>query len=87
MGILEMFGHFLKTVLMWDHETWFTGILRILSGVREKLPLWAKFWALFGPNRSKIGKFVVYFLEKFPLDSLETWFICLLELLLYVYKR
>ena len=25
MGILEVWSHFLKKYLIWDHETWFTG--------------------------------------------------------------
>ena len=53
MGMLEVFGHSLKKFLMWDDQTWFTGILWVLSGVCETWPLWAKF---LGPFRSQIGQ-------------------------------
>ena len=53
MGILEVFGYFLKKFLIQDHETWFTGILWVLSGVCEKWPLWAKFSAVFDPKYSQ----------------------------------
>ena len=38
MGMLEVFGHSLKKFLMWDDQTWFTGILWVLSGVCEMAP-------------------------------------------------
>ena len=69
LEILEVFGHFLIKFFMPDPETWLTGILWVLSNVCEKLPLWAKFLALFWP---RIGpKYVnmwvfFYFLENFP---------------------
>ena len=74
---------------MWSLETWFTGILWVLSSVREKWLLGAKLsslcWPQIGPNEVHILVFV-YFLVQFPLDSLNSRFISSLELLLYVYK-
>ena len=59
MGILEVLGHFLKKFLIWDHESWFTGILWVLSGVYEKWPMWAKFSdRFFALNRAKIGQYI-----------------------------
>ena len=74
MGISEVFGHFHKFLIR-DHETWFTGTLWVLSGVWKWHP-WAKFVNV---------QVFVNFLENFPLDSHQTWFISLLELLLYVH--
>ena len=50
MGILEVYCHFLKTNLIWDHETWFAGTLWVLSGVFEELPPRAKFMGRFWPQ-------------------------------------
>ena len=44
------FGAFSQKFLIWNHETWFTSLLWILSGVCEKWPLWAKFSGLFWPQ-------------------------------------
>ena len=45
---LEVWGHFLKKISMWDHETWSTGTLWVLSRVCEKWPHWAIFLGPFG---------------------------------------
>ena len=50
LGILEVFGNFLKKFLCGAHETWFTDILWVLLWVCEKWPLWAKFSGPFGPQ-------------------------------------
>ena len=44
------------------------------------------FRALFVPNKAQIGQFTVFvfWFEKFPLDSLETWFFCKLTFCRYV---
>ena len=69
--ILAFSCHFLKKsvflFLIWDHETWFTGILCVLSGVCEKRPLWDKFSCPFG----KIGQYKGFR----PLSSnVSAWF-------------
>ena len=56
---------------MWDYETWFTGMLCVLSGVCKKWPLWTKF---LGPNRS-IYKFSSIFWKSFHWiqSKLDLW--------------
>ena len=59
MGILEIFGPSLTKFLIWDHETWFTGILWVLSGMCEKWSLWAK---ISGPFlKGQIGQYIRLF--------------------------
>ena len=83
LGILEVFGHFLKKFLMPDPETWFTGILRVLPNVCEKWPPWATFsapfWHRIEPKYVNMSVFV-YFLQNLPLEWQENWFISTLEL-------
>ena len=74
MGFLEVFDHLLKKFLIRDHETWFTGILWVLSGVCEKWPLWAKFSGRFGPvygRNMSIFRIVSNFLKSFNWNHMK----------------
>ena len=54
-GILEVFVHFPQKSLTWDHESWFTSILWVLSCVKNG-PCGPNCRALFGPEQvAKIG--------------------------------
>ena len=85
IGILEVFYHSLIQILIWDHKTWFTGILWALSAACVKMApvsqIFGPFFVQNKPKQAKIQVFV-YFLDNFPLNSLKTWFISSLELLL-----
>ena len=80
-------GLLLKKFLMSDHETWFTGILRVLPDVCEKWALCANFRTLFWPQIvPKLGRKPVFhlFCKRLPLDSHETCLLSSMELLLKV---
>ena len=66
LGFLEVFGHILKKFLMPDHETWVTGILWVLPGVKN------------GPELSQkpVSRL---FCKRFPLDWNQTCFLSSLE--------
>ena len=63
----------------------------VLSGVCEKIaPVCHIFWPLLNLNLANMGQYVGFFLlfsGKVPLNSHETWFMSLLQLLLEVCKK
>ena len=64
----RFFWSFYQNVLLWDHETWFTCILWVLSCVCKKWSLWAKFsgpfWSIWDQNK-QIDRFSSIFLKIF----------------------
>ena len=72
MGILQVFGHFLKKFCLGDRQIWYADTLWIPLNVCKRWCLSVKFsgrfWPRIGPKWVNLVVFV-YLLEKFPLDS------------------